>query len=156
MGMKEGVGGEEDLGMGVDEEVRSREQKEQEEVRQASRDTAQVRHEKGGLFQGFTAGKLVKAFSRNKLNEEEQVMTRGGDLGRKEQMAHDDNGSVGQHGGVESSEGEQSKEKEDRHTRKGKNELLEGFSDGQIKEKHLKSRQKGQRKRNRQQRGKFK
>lgn len=137
MGMKEGVGGEEDLGMRVDE-VWSGEQKEQEEVRQALRDTAQVRHEKGGLFQGFTAGKLVKAFSRNRLNEEEQVMTRGGDSERKEQMEHDDNGSVGQHGGVESSEGEQSKEKEARHTRKEKMNFLKVFQMDRLKKSILK------------------
>lgn len=139
MGMKEGVGGEEDLGMRVDEEVRSGEQKEQEEVRQASRDKAQVRHEKGGLFQGFTAGKLVKAFSRNKLNEEEQEMTREGDSERKEQMEHDESRSIGQHSGVESSEGEQSKEKEDRHTRKEKMNFLKVFQMDRLKKSILKA-----------------
>ncbi|CAI5685200.1 unnamed protein product [Oreochromis niloticus] len=115
------------------DEVKSGEQKEQKEVRQASRDTAQVRHEKGGLFQGFTAGKLVKAFSRNKLNEEEQEMTRGGESEREEQMEHDDKGSVGQHGGVESSEGERSKEKEDRDTRREKINFLKVLQIDRLK-----------------------
>lgn len=123
--MKEGVGGEEGLERVADQSGAQEEQ----QVGEESRETAEVRSGRRGIFQGLNPGKLVKAFARNKLNEE---MTRGAESEREEQMACDEDGSTG-HSGAESGEGEQSKEKEARRTRKERVNLLKVLQIGRLK-----------------------
>lgn len=115
---REGEGGEEDLELDVGQGVKSREE---------TGGTAEERQGRGGIFQGFTPGKLVKAFAWSKGNEEDEEMTGGMASKREEETKCDDGGEEGgngQHGAACSKERAKSKERGDGHSKREKVNLL--------------------------------
>lgn len=115
---REGEGGEEDLEQGVDQEMSIAQEKGGEE----SNDTAEERHERRGIFQAFTPGKLAKAFFKSKINEEKQEMT---ELDREEEINKDkEEKGDGQHEGEFVQEREESSDRADGHARSKKVNLL--------------------------------
>ncbi|XP_035808985.1 run domain Beclin-1-interacting and cysteine-rich domain-containing protein isoform X3 [Amphiprion ocellaris] len=119
---REGEGGEEDVEPEVDRGVKGEKE---------AKETAEERHERGGLFKAFTPGKLVKAFSRSKDNEVEQQVTGGTES--EEEMEYNKEGEEsgdGQHGDKER---EKSKEKRDRHARGEKVNLLKALQIDRLK-----------------------
>lgn len=117
---REGEGGEEDLELDLGQGVNSGE-------REESRDKAEARQEKGGIFQTLTSEKLLKALSRSKGNEEEQEMTGGTESEKEEEEERDKGGEErgkNQCEEVYSKERAKSKERGDGHTRREKVNLL--------------------------------
>lgn len=115
---KDGEGGEEDLEVVVGQRGKSDEE---------WGDTAEEKRGRGGIFHATTPGKLVKAFSWNKGNEEEQEVTGGTDSEREEEekceKGGDDEGNV-QHKKVYRKQRAMRKEKRDGHAKRDKVNLL--------------------------------
>ncbi len=107
-----GEGGEEDLERDVGQGAKCGEER---------GGRAEERQERGAIFQAFTPGKLVKAFSRSKGNEEEQEMMAGTESEREEETKCD---KAGEEGGNGKQERAKSKEKEDGHAKREKVNLL--------------------------------
>lgn len=90
-------------------------------------DAAEEKQGRGGISHASAPGKLVKAFSWNKGNEEEQEMTGGTESEREEERKCDKGGEEGgnvQHRKVYSKQRAMSKEKGDGHARREKVNLL--------------------------------
>ncbi|KAI3368693.1 hypothetical protein L3Q82_025687 [Scortum barcoo] len=105
---KEGEGGEEDLELDQGPKCGEKEE-----------DAAEVRQGRRGIFQVFVPGKLVKAFSRSKGNEDEQEMT--GETETEEETKCDEGR---EEGGNDQQERLRSKERGDGHARREKVNLL--------------------------------
>lgn len=84
---REGEGGEEDLELDGNKGEKSGEQKERGLMKEELEDTAKERQERGGIFQAFTLGKLVKVFSKG--NKKEKEMIESVREGEKEQGVND-------------------------------------------------------------------
>lgn len=117
---REGEGGEEGLGLGEDQGVKSG-------VQEERGDLTWERQRRGETFQAFAPGKLVKAFSRSKGNKDKQEMTGGTESEREEEMKCGESGEQGgngQHGGEYNKEIAKSKERGNVHARREKVNLL--------------------------------
>lgn len=109
---KEGEGGEEDLEPSVGQRVMSDEELDE---------TAEEKQTRGGIFPA-TSGKLVKAFSWNKSNEEDQEVT-GGTESEREEEAECEKGDV-QHKKVYSKQRAMRKKRRDGHAKRDTVNLL--------------------------------
>lgn len=116
---REGEGGEEeDLELDVGQGLKSGEER---------GGTAEEGQGRGGIFQAYPPGKLVKAFSWNKGSVEEQEMTEGTESERGEETKCDkggEEGGNGQHREACSKERAKRKERADVHVRREKVNLL--------------------------------
>ncbi|XP_042371793.1 run domain Beclin-1-interacting and cysteine-rich domain-containing protein isoform X2 [Plectropomus leopardus] len=111
---QEGEGGEEGLEDIMDQGVRSGALEERGDI-------AEERKGGGGIFHTFTCGKLVKAFSWSKSDDEEQEMTGETDSEREEEIKCDEGG---EEDGNDQHVEEKGKEREDGHARREKVNLL--------------------------------
>lgn len=122
---REGEGGEEDLQLDVGQGAKCREDR---------GETAEERQGRGGIFQALAPGKLVKAFSRRKGNEEEQELTGGTESEREEETKC----KAGEEGGNGQQERAKSKGKGDGHARREKVNLLKVLRIDRLKKSNSK------------------
>lgn len=133
---REGEGGEEGLELEEDEEriegignTESGEQEEKGEAGEESGDMKEVKRERGGIFRAFNSGRLVKALSRSKGNEEDETIEgKEAEKVKETELQKEGEGrGTGRCGEVDYHKDEKSELSSNEHSRREKRNLLKAL-----------------------------